>query len=123
MLHDFFFTAYCTGAHARQYNIAASWAMLYCLAPGPRVSPHFLFSFKWAKAAAHTHTHTFSLIFTLSSFDLFIFCTLSLSFFLSFFLYPSVSGLPFENKKDVCSTKKKLENVTADAGIEPRMFS
>ncbi len=76
---------YHTGARARRYNIAAFWAILYCLAPGPRVSPHQLF-YAEQERAIHTHiTHT--LILTLCfSFDLFIFCPPS------FLFYPSVSG-------------------------------
>ncbi len=65
-----------TGARTRRYNIAASWVILYCLTPGPHVSPHPIFPFK-RERAGHTHTLFLSLFHSHSLFFFFfnLFCS------------------------------------------------
>ncbi len=76
-------------ARTQEYNIAASWASLYCLTR--RVPVLYRRIIYFLLNGREQHTHTSSLIITLFSFDLFIFFSLSLPFS----LYPSLSGLPF----------------------------
>ncbi len=89
-----FAVQYYTGARTRRYNIAASWAVMYCLTPGPRVSLHHSFSFQQKKASHTVHTLSLSssifliLIFS-SSFCLFIFCSPSSFLAPSFCFWPS----------------------------------
>jgi hypothetical protein len=71
-------------------------------------------------------THTFSLILTLSSFDLWFALSLSLCLSLSLSIFLFLAFL-FKTRKTYIALKKKLkkklEKVKANAGIEPRMFS
>ncbi len=108
---------FCTWARAGRYNIAASWTILYCLTPGPRVSPHQLFSFereraiqlndRWNKSFVfstkkkkkYTYTsQTLSLILTLSSsFDLSLSCSILL--FLAFLFKTKMTNVTLKKKK------------------------
>jgi hypothetical protein len=100
-----------TGARARRYNIAASLAILYCLAPGPRVSPHQLFYVEQERAI-HTHTlsHSHPLFFFWSIYILLsLFLVLSFCFWLLLFL----------NQNDVCSTIKAKKKSWLLLGLNP----
>jgi hypothetical protein len=78
-----------TRARTQEYNIAASWAILYFLTPGPCVSPHHLFYFEMVLEEREQHTQSFS-------FSHLLLIYLNFALPLSFLLYSSaVSGLPF----------------------------
>jgi hypothetical protein len=103
------------GARTRQYNIAASWVILYCLTPGPHVSPHHLFPFEQERAAAHTHSLSLSYSHCLFFLNLFILCC-------PFFLSCSILFLVFLFRTRMKYEKLKRKKFKAAAGIETRTF-